>query len=95
MITKDEFLSKIFKYDVYKIDHLKDNYPDFHLPESKSLIYIKIPTNKIDLIKLFQSKGFSVVDVNIVFERLPLHVDRQIDKNLRICEFKWNIQRLY
>ena len=88
MIIKDKFFSSIFGYDVYKIEISTDgNFSELDLPSSKAFLYTKFPTYRTDLTRFFQNKGFSVIDVSIVLEMLPLQFDYPMDENIIVCEF--------
>ena len=87
MIFRDKFFSNIFGYDAYKIEITKnDNLLELDLPSSKAFLYTKFSTDRTDLIKYFQIKGFTVVDVSVMLEMLPLQFDYQIDENIQVCE---------
>jgi len=88
MIIKDKFFSSIFGYDVYKIEiSIDDNFSEFVLPSSKAFLYTKFSTDRTDLIRLFQNKGFSVIDISVVFEMSPLQFDYPMDENIMVSEF--------
>ena len=62
-LIKDNWLS-----DIFRLDNLNEFDNIFELPKTKSFIWAKIPTERVDLVDLLSSMNFRVVDVNVTFE---------------------------
>ncbi len=81
-IEADAWLSRIFDYPVFKLS-LPVESQDGSLFEISSKVlcasaqaknafyYAKVPTTHVGLVQLLTATGFTVVDVNVTFERQP------------------------
>ncbi|NJD22537.1 MAG: GNAT family N-acetyltransferase [Melioribacter sp.] len=86
-LIKDVWLSDIFLYDVYRLDNLNEAKVVFELPKTKSFIWAKIPTERVDSVDLLNSMNFKVVDVNVTFEINKKYVKKDQTIHSNITEF--------
>src|SRR5689334_2470415 len=76
-LDRDEWLSGIFGYDVFKIGIVNDESIDpqaifSRLPSvGRSFCYAKVPVAQVGQVGALTSAGLRVVDVNVTFERQP------------------------
>lgn len=77
-IIKDQWLSEIFEYDVFRLvinGLAQENDLDFqraisnYLEKMPVFIYTKIPVNMIACIHGLETLGFHIVDTNVLFEK--------------------------
>jgi ribosomal protein S18 acetylase RimI-like enzyme len=66
-------MADVLGYDVYRclLEDGDGEGTEFRPEAGKALYYVKVPCTRVDVVRALSRQGFCVVDVNVVFERVP------------------------
>ncbi|MBI4662343.1 MAG: GNAT family N-acetyltransferase [Verrucomicrobia bacterium] len=81
-VEPDSWLTQVFGYAVFKVSFTTENtewsadspasqWFGGKAPEESAFLYAKIPTHRVDQLRILARAGFAVVDVNVTLGRRP------------------------
>ena len=92
-IIHDDWLSGILGYDVYNLNNDEAQAViDIEMPKSKSFLYAKVASTRLDIVRYLELIKFNIIDVNVVFELSPTQLDTNYDENITICKIEQNYE---